>query len=298
MRRRNPGRTFVGTCILLAFWTLAAGPDGASGLRCSQRVRYRRDFVYAKSTRAVIFGSAIDKRFYGDNGDDDIVVNSIFNRDRAALASSNIGYLNWFIGFKLVCGRCARVWNAPVDGAQCFGYPCPPSPLHADRVILSSRSVGELEKPSRAPHTQNNPYPPLSSGRPSLALSTFFTPPSGMCAVTAATEYEVAAVSYYVYTVFFGRPPNTRSANKWPHAERRKNTGHETRPKIGGPALVGSIGKKTDAKKQFENLSRKYHRVCRNGTVVVVAAAVIKMRSLVTLRFLLIYRIKYKTSTL
>lgn len=31
MRRRNPGRTFVGTCILLACWTLAAGPDGASG---------------------------------------------------------------------------------------------------------------------------------------------------------------------------------------------------------------------------------------------------------------------------
>jgi len=76
------------------------------------------------------------------------------------------------------------------------------------------------------------------------ALSTFFTPPSGMCAVTAATEYEVAAVSYYVYTVFFGRPPNTRSANKWPHAECRKNTGHETQPKIGGPALVDSFGRR------------------------------------------------------
>jgi len=61
-----------------------------------------------------------------------------------------------------------------------------------------------------------------------------------VCRITAATEYEVAAVSYYVYTVFFGRPPNTRSANKWPHAERRKNTGHETQPKTGGPSCVDS----------------------------------------------------------
>lgn len=80
---------------------------------------------------------------------------------------------------------------------------------------------------------------PLSLSHPSLFLS--FSPCSSLrfslysvryvCRITAATEYEVAAVSYYVYTVFFGRPPNTRSANKWPHAERRKNTGHETQLK-------------------------------------------------------------------
>jgi len=51
----------------------------------------------------VIFGSAIDKRFYDDSGDDDnVIINFIFNRDRGVC---NIGYLNWFIGFKLVCGR-------------------------------------------------------------------------------------------------------------------------------------------------------------------------------------------------
>lgn len=50
----------------------------------------------------IIFGRAIDKRFYGDNGDDDnVIINFIFNRDRGVC---NIGYLNWFIGFKLVCG--------------------------------------------------------------------------------------------------------------------------------------------------------------------------------------------------
>lgn len=102
--------------------------------------------------------------------------------------------------------------------------------------ILSSRSVGAPEKPSRAAHTQNNPYPPPSSSRPpvgtsaqrrrtplsnslslflSTALSTFFTPPSGMCAVTAATEYEVAAVSYNVYTLCFSgvRPTRVRQTS-------------------------------------------------------------------------------------
>lgn len=53
-----------------------------------------------------------------------------------------------------------------------------------------------------------------------------------------------------------------------------------------------------EAEKQSEKLPRKYHLVCRNGTVVAVLVAVIKMRSLVTMRLLLIYRIKNKTSTL
>jgi len=50
-------------------------------------------------------------------------------------------------------------------------------------------------------------------------------------------------------------------------------------------------------RKTVQKIAQKYHRVCRNGSAVVVAA-VIKMRSLVTMRFLLIYRIKNKTSTL
>lgn len=46
----------------------------------------------------------------------------------------------------------------------------------------------------------------------STALSTLFTPSSGMCAVTAAAaEYEVAAVSYYnMYTLYFSGVRPTR----------------------------------------------------------------------------------------
>jgi len=60
----------------------------------------------------------------------------------------------------------AHVWNAPVGGAQCFGYPCPPSPLHAGRVnIVVTVGRGARKTLTRRAHTKQ-PLPAAFVGPP------------------------------------------------------------------------------------------------------------------------------------
>jgi len=60
----------------------------------------------------------------------------------------------------------ARVWNAPVGGVQCFGYPCPPSPLHAGRVnIVVTVGRGARKTLTRRAHTKQ-PLPAAFDGPP------------------------------------------------------------------------------------------------------------------------------------